>query len=191
MKGKKKIVAISGSTKKDSSNITILKFIEESYQELLEVDIFDDIDQLPHFNPDLDNANAPTIIKDFRNQIQSADGVIICTPEYVFSLPGSLKNALEWNVSTTIFSNKPVVIIVAAASGEKAMESLELIMTTIEFRIAKNSKLLIKGVKGKIGMNGEIKDRDTAEKIKALVESLIYSMEEENQQPTKYSSYGG
>jgi len=103
MKGKKKILAISGSTKKNSSNNSILEFISESYKELLEVKIYDDIDKLPHFNPDLDNESLPSIITDLRNHIQSADGIIICTPEYVFSLPGSLKNAIEWNVSTTVF----------------------------------------------------------------------------------------
>ena len=118
-KGKRKILAISGSTRKESSNEMILNLISELYKETLEVDVFDGIDKLPHFNPDLDTENPPLLVKDFRDKIQSADGVIICTPEYVFSLPGSLKNAIEWNVSTTVFSHKPLAIIVAAASGEK------------------------------------------------------------------------
>lgn len=149
MINKTKILAISGSTRKNSSNGAILNFIAEQYKEVLDVEIFDKIDKLPHFNPDLDNENPPNEIVDFRNLIQSADGVLVCTPEYVFSLPGSLKNTIDWNVSTTIFSNKPVAIIVAAASGEKALESLGLIMTTIESKIS--SKLLIQGAKGKIG----------------------------------------
>jgi len=188
MKGRKKILAISGSTKKDSSNSSILEFISKSYKELLEVKIYDDIDKLPHFNPDLDNENLPAMVTDLRNLIQSADGVIICTPEYVFSLPGSLKNAIDWTVSTTVFTNKPVALIVAAASGEKAFESLTLIMTTVESRIAKDSRLLIQGAKGKVGMDGEIKDHHTSRDIMNLVKSLIHSIDEENQQPTKYCS---
>jgi len=155
------------------------------------VDIFDGIDKLPHFNPDVDKGEAaPAVVRGLRDQIRAADGVLICTPEYVFSLPGSLKNALEWTVSTTVFSNKPVALIVAAASGEKALESLELIMTTIEARLASGSKLLIKGAKGKIGANGEIRDQATAEQIKAVVAALLISMETENQRPTKYSGTG-
>ena len=178
---KRKIFAISGSTKTPSSNAAILKFIAESYSNSLEVDIYDGIDKLPHFNPDLDKNNPPAEVIDFRNMIQQADGVIICTPEYVFSLPGSLKNAIEWNVSTTNFSNKPVAIIVAAASGEKAFESLALVMTTIEARIPEQSKLLIKGVKGKVTSDGEIRDPETILQINTLVASLISSMNDETQ----------
>lgn len=175
---KKKIFAISGSTRKNSSNERMLKAIAALYKDTLDVEIYDGIDALPHFNPDLDNEHLPPIVQDFRERIRLSDGVIICTPEYVFSLPGSLKNAIEWNVSTTVFSNKPVAMIVASASGEKAFESLYLVMTTIESKIASKSKLLIKGAKGKIGMNGEITDQNALDNIKVLVASLIQSIDE-------------
>lgn len=185
---KKKIFAISGSTRKGSSNEAILKAIAEEFKAILEIDVYNEIDRLPHFNPDLDNDNVTSVVKDLRERIQRADGVLICTPEYVFSLPGSLKNAIEWNVSTTLFSNKAVAFIVAAASGEKAFQSLGLILTTIESRIAAGSKLLIKGAKAKVGTDGAMKDSETFEKIKKLVISLIQSIDEIDPQPTKYSS---
>jgi chromate reductase, NAD(P)H dehydrogenase (quinone) len=185
-KEKLKVFAISGSTKQYSSNESILKYISTNFQDQLEVDIYRGIELLPHFNPDLDNEEVAEAVKDFRKRIVQADGVIICTPEYVFSLPGSLKNAIEWNVSTTNFSNKPVAFIVAAASGEKAFEALDLIITTIESRIEENSKLLIKGVKAKVRPDGVIVDSETSEKIEALVKSFIDSMTEENPVPTKY-----
>lgn len=186
---KKKVLAICGSTKKNSSNHAILQFIAESFKEIIEVDFYLGLDSLPHFNPDLDNATPPKIVSELRKRIHSSEGVVICTPEYVFSLPGSLKNAIEWNVSTTVFSNKPVAIIVASASGEKAFEALDLIMTTIESRIGDKSKLLIKGVKGKIGQNGEIQDLEVSQQIIAVVQSLILSMEEQNGVPDKYSQF--
>ncbi|WP_228466999.1 NADPH-dependent FMN reductase [Adhaeribacter swui] len=183
---RKKILAISGSTKKNSSNEAIIRFVANSLQEEADVQLFNSIDQLPHFNPDLDHEAPPAGVADFRRQIQEADGVLICTPEYVFSLPGSLKNALEWNVSTTNFSNKPVAIIVAAASGEKAMESLALILTTIEARLPEESKLLIKGVKGKINAQGEIQDAATIRQIEALTASFMRTINAANEIPTKY-----
>lgn len=183
---KNKILAISGSTKKNSSNGSILKHIALTYKDQLEVDIFEDIDQLPHFNPDLEGKNLPTVVQEFRDRITSSDGVIICTPEYVFSLPGSLKNAIEWNVSTTNFSNKPVAFIVAAASGEKAFEALDLILTTIECSFAEKSRLLIKGLKGKVQAGGIITDQVTAKNISVVVESLIDSIHEKSTVPNKY-----
>ena len=174
---RKKILAISGSTRRNSSNEAILRHIAESYGDLLEVEIYEGIDQLPHFNPDLDHENPPAAVTDFRERIQRADGVIICTPEYVFSLPGSLKNALEWTVSTMVFADKPAAIIVASASGEKAFESLTLVLKTIGATIDHNARMLIKGVKSKITENGELADRDTRYLIDVLVRSLVRSMD--------------
>ncbi|RZJ50276.1 MAG: NADPH-dependent oxidoreductase, partial [Flavobacterium sp.] len=142
---KQKIVAISGSTRKNSSNFKILKFISEHINKDFEVEIFEDLESIPHFNPDLDYTNSPETVTIFRNKIEAAAGVIICTPEYVFSLPGSLKNALEWCVSTTVFSNKKVGLITASASGEKGHEQLGLIMKTIEAKFTEETQLLIQG----------------------------------------------
>ena len=175
---KKKILAISGSTRKTSSNLTILQAISQLYKNTLEVDIYDKIDTLPHFNPDLTNGQLPLAVQEFQTLIAEADGIIICTPEYVFSLPGSLKNAIEWNVATTLFSGKPLAFIVAAASGEKAFESLDLILTTIEARLGNKSRLLIKGAKGKTGEEGEITDKEMKQAIETLVSSLVETIDE-------------
>jgi len=133
--------------------------------------------QLPHFNPDIDKDGIlPNSIQDFRDKIHEADSVLICTPEYVFSLPGSLKNAIEWTVSTTLFSHKPVAIITAAASGEKAHESLLLIMKTIEAKLSPQSQLLISGGKSKINSTGEITDPATLNKIKELISDFTKAL---------------
>ena len=156
-----KILAITGSTRKNSSNFKILKYISEHIKSEFEVEIFEDLAEIPHFNPDLDNENPPENVASFRNKIIQADGVIICTPEYVFSLPGSLKNALEWCVSTTIFSNKNTGLITASASGEKGHEQLLLIMKTLEAKFQKNTQLLIQGIRGKINEEGKIINEET------------------------------
>ncbi|KQO32648.1 FMN reductase [Flavobacterium sp. Leaf82] len=156
-----KILAITGSTRKNSSNYKILKFIAEQINNSFEIEIFEDLDQIPHFNPDLDTENPPKEVEDFRNKINQADGIIICTPEYVFSLPGSLKNALEWCVSTTIFSNKKTGLITASASGEMAHEQLILIMQTLQAKLEDNTQLLIQGIRGKINEEGKIINEET------------------------------
>ncbi|MBB4804133.1 NAD(P)H-dependent FMN reductase [Flavobacterium nitrogenifigens] len=162
MSSKIKILAVSGSTRKDSSNFKILKYISNQLSSEFELEIFEDLDILPHFNPDLDTDNLPKEIISLRNKIRDAQGVIICTPEYVFSLPGSLKNALEWFVSTTLFTDKTVGLITASASGEMAHEQLLLIMKTLGAELDSDTQLLIQGVRGKINPEGEIVDLETA-----------------------------
>src|SRR6218665_3852872 len=163
-----KILAITGSTRKNSSNFKILKYISNHLNAVFEIEIFEDLATLPHFNPDLDTETPPEEIISFRNKILNADGILICTPEYVFSLPGSLKNALEWCVSASTFSGKPAAIITASALGEKAHESLQLIMKTIEAKMTDDTQLLISGVRSKVNSEGEIIDKNTLDQIKRL-----------------------
>jgi chromate reductase len=167
-----KILAITGSTRKNSSNYKILKNISEQMNNSFEVEIFEDLDKLPHFNPDLDTENPPKTIISFRDKIAQVDGIIICTPEYVFSLPGSLKNALEWCVSTTIFSKKKVGLITASASGEMAHEQLILIMKTLETQFEEDNLLLIQGVRGKINEEGKIINNETFIALKKFIDNF-------------------
>ncbi|KAF2331549.1 NADPH-dependent FMN reductase [Flavobacterium nitrogenifigens] len=167
-----KILAISGSTRNNSSNFKILKYISNYLNPAFEVEIFEDLERLPHFNPDLDTDNPPQEITSFRNKIINADGIIICTPEYVFSLPGSLKNALEWCVSTTIFSNKKTGLITASASGEMGHEQLLLVMKTIEAKFDDTTQLLIQGVRGKVNAEGEIVSEETTKALQNFAENF-------------------
>ena len=184
---RKLILAIPGSTKSSSTSLSILKFLKEKHQHEIDLEIYDHLDQLPHFNPDLEK-ELPSQVLDVRQQIERADGLLFCTPEYVFSLPGSLKNLLEWNVSTILFTSKPVAMIVAAASGEKAFASLDLILTTIESTLPETSKLLIRGAKGKIEKNGKITEAALIAKLEKLIQSLIRSIDDTNRNPSKYET---
>jgi chromate reductase len=175
MDTKKKVLAICGSTRKTSANLQIIRFIAGMAGNAFEMDIYESLAQLPHFNPDMDreNEDVPPEVKRFRNKIAEADGVLICTPEYVFSLPGSLKNAIEWTVSTTLFSEKPVALITASGLGQKAHESLQLIFRTIYADVPEQAQLLISGVRSKINSEGNVVDAATSEGIKTLVDFFI------------------
>jgi len=171
---RKKILAISGSARSNSSNTSILRTIAMLFQDELEIEVYTGINELPHFNPDVTDDMVSFSVKKFREKIESADGIIICTPEYVFSLPGTLKNALEWTVSTTVFSHKPVTLIVASASGEKAYEALDLIVRTlVQVPIPENLKLLIRGGRSMINEQGMITDQKIMNEIRHLVEAFI------------------
>jgi chromate reductase, NAD(P)H dehydrogenase (quinone) len=174
----KKIFAIVGSTRRNSSNEAILKLIQRLYHSKADIEIYTELETLPHFNPDVENEAVLPSVENFRNKIQVADGILICTPEYVFSLPGALKTALEWTVSTTVFSDKPCAFIVASGLGEKTFESLGLIMNTIlQYQMKDESKLLLQGARGKVNAKGEIEDMQVLENIKRVVDNLIEQME--------------
>ena len=69
--------------------------------------IYDRLGELPHFNPDLDDDDCRTIVTDWRDRLKECDGVLFCTPEYAHGVPGVLKNALDWIVSSGEFMYKP------------------------------------------------------------------------------------
>jgi NAD(P)H-dependent FMN reductase len=127
---------------------------------------------LPHFSAELSIQDAPQAILDFREIILKADGILICTPEYVFSIPGRLKNAIEWCVATTVFSQKPLGIITASANGQKGHEELKLIMKTIGANFTEATTLLIPGIKTKIDGEGNVLDKHTQEKLTSFIQSF-------------------
>ncbi|MEP7166085.1 MAG: NADPH-dependent FMN reductase [Ferruginibacter sp.] len=161
MKSKKRILAIVGSAGNNSANLKLIEKISALTSSDLHLTIFNRLSELPHFSPELSIENTPLKILEFRQAILDADGIIICTPEYIFSIPSGLKNAIEWCVSTTVFSNKPTGLITASASGTKGHEELKLIMKTVETNFTDQTTLLIQGIKGKIDENGNILDSKT------------------------------
>lgn len=173
MNTKLNILGINGSASQDSSNLALLKMISKIKQLDFKMTIIDDLTELPHFRTELTDHNTPKKIIALRNQIQNADGIIICSPEYVFSIPSGLKNAIEWCVSTTVFSNKPLGLITASASGKKSHEDLKLIMKTIEARFSEKTTLLISGIKGKINKNGELEDENTIESLNRFLTGFL------------------
>ena len=172
MNDKKQIIGICASASQNSGNLAILKFISQTEKYAFDFQIIEDLTDFPHFRTDMTDKNVPEKIVDFRNKILKADGIIICTPEYVFSIPSGLKNILEWCVSTTVFSEKPVGLITASASGKKGHEELKLIMKTIQTYFTDDTTLLIQGVKGKVSKEGKITDKKTETELGKLMKSF-------------------
>ncbi len=173
MKQKENILAINGSASKNSTNLTLINQIIKLSKNEFNWTVFDDLTRLPHFKTELTDENTPEIIVEFRNQILKADGILICTPEYVFSIPSGLKNAIEWCVSTTVFSHKPIGLITASASGLKGHTELKLIMETVETKFTEETTLLIQGAKGKISKEGKILNAETKMELENFLISYI------------------
>lgn len=176
----KTIIILQGSIKKNSSNQQLSDWIMQYSKSAIDWQLSTPLDQLPFFNPELDGTSSGTKIPDaivqFRKQVAKADGILVITPEYVFSLPGVLKNALEWLVSTTLLIDKPTGILVAAASGDKAREQLVLILSTLGVKMTQETALLIKGIKGKT-QGGSIHDPQLINQLDHFTDAL-YSLTE-------------
>lgn len=157
----KTVFAICGSTRSASSNLSLLKAIKNLTSGIFEINIFTGIAEIPHFNPDLDNDHPPKEVILFRKQINTADGILICTPEYAMGVPGTLKNAIDWTVSSSEFSHKPTALITASSLGEKGHASLLETLKIIEADISDNTALLIPHIKMKITPDGEINHENT------------------------------
>jgi chromate reductase len=169
----KKILAISGSLRAGSSNHAVLRFFGEMAPVGLKYNIYDGLAQLPHFDPGLDNDDPPATVTALRKNLAEADGIIICTPEYAFGVPGSLKNALDWTVSGGSLSDKPLALITASTGGQHAHAALLLILGALNTNVLKEATLLIPFIRSKMDGDGKITDLATVESLKEVFEALI------------------
>ena len=169
------ILAISGSLRASSTNTTLVRAAIKLAPEGMEFTLYDGLGDLPHFSPDLDGSNVPASVATLRSQLQAADGVFICTPEYAYGVPGSLKNALDWTVSSGDFVDKPVVAISASPSfmgGDKAHASLLLTLTALSAEIVEGGTLIIPLIRTKLDADGNVSDSATAQALRSVLDAL-------------------
>jgi Predicted flavoprotein len=180
MRNLKKILVISGSLRQSSTNLNLINAIIKLYRRRLDFSLYQGLSAIPPFNPDLDGRDPPANVSDFRSQLNEADGVLICTPEYAMGVPGTLKNAIDWTVSSMEFSHKPAALITASSSGQKAHQSLLETLRVIESDIPDSSHLLIPFAQTKV-KNDVITDTDTLDGIKNIMDSLIKTVGKRDQ----------
>ncbi len=147
--------------------------------ENVEVFLYEGLGELPHFNPVLDDENSSEPVKELRHLLSSSHGVIICTPEYAFGVPGSLKNALDWTVSSGEFTNKPVAVITASLGGDKAHAALLQVFTALSSRIEEGATLLIPFIRTKLNEKGEVTDPQTLSALQSVLQSFLIGVEKQ------------
>lgn len=173
MKPTKKILAISGSLRAGSSNHAILRYLGRLAPGNIEYTIYDGLSQLPHFDPGLDNDDPPETVTALRKLLSEADGIIICTPEYAYGVPGSLKNALDWTVSSGSLVDKPLALITASTGGQNAHAALLLILGALSANVLEDATLLIPFIRSKMDGEGNMKDIDTKEVLLSVLDVLL------------------
>ena len=168
-----KILAIPGSLRKDSSNYKVIHNVASMMTPDVEFKIYNDIGRLPHF----DGEETYEIVDEWRRQLQEADGILICTPEYGFGVPGSLKNALDWTVSSGELYHKPLALITASSSGEKAHASLLQTLTALSAKMNDDTKLLIPFIRSKFDTSGQLTE-ETLNAVKRVLNGLVILIKE-------------
>ena len=112
-----RILGISGSLRRDSHNTSLLRAAAMSLPPGMELELYDGLGDLPHYNADLDVEPALDPVARLRDAIAGADGVLIATPEFNGSIPGALKNALDWAsrpFPDNALRGKPVAVVGAS-----------------------------------------------------------------------------
>jgi chromate reductase len=171
-----RILGISGSLRKSSSASAILRLVSDLVPEQVEFNLYEDLEKIPAFD---DGRLILVPVANFIKRVSESDAVFFCIPEYAFGVPGALKNALDWTVSTTVFSDKPVALITAASGGEKAHAAFSLTLTALGTKLSENTKLLISFVRTKLDEGGIVKDPDTLTAIKSVIHALVLAVGKE------------
>ena len=173
METKINIIAISGSSRKKSSTLKALNSLNKFVPNTVNYEIYSSIDKLPHFSRELDNDTPPAEVEAYRELLSRADGVIICTPEYIKGVPGVLKNALEWVVSSAELYAKPVAVITASGDGVNAHQALQLNLTMVNANVFDGGALLISGENNRLNEDGEFIKDEVNSSLKRLMSKLI------------------
>jgi chromate reductase len=129
-----RILAVSGSLRARSTNATLLLAAARLAPVGIQIDLYNGLGELPLFNPDLDGKE-PEPVRRFQAALATADGILICSPEYAHGVSGAMKNALDWLVSDVNLVGKFVALINASPRATYAQEALLETLRTMSWNV--------------------------------------------------------
>ena len=141
------------------------------------LEIFD-LEGIPPFNQDLE-LQPPDKVKEFKAKIRAADAILIVTPEYNYSIPGVLKNAIDWAsrpYGNNAFDGKPVAVMGASVGmlgTARAQYDLRRSFVFLNMFPLNQPEVMVPSVQDKVDGNGRVTDEKTRKKIKELLERLV------------------
>jgi len=170
------ILGFAGSLRKQSYNKAILAAALEMVPENVTLEIFD-LEGIPPFNQDLER-QPPDKVKEFKSKIRAADAILIATPEYNYSIPGVLKNAIDWAsrpYGDNAFDGKPVAIMgasIGALGTARAQYDLRRSFVFLNLFPLNQPEVMVPLAQDKVDSNGRVTDEKTRKKIRELLQSL-------------------
>lgn len=178
MNTKIKILGIGGSLRKGSFNKSLLFAAKEMCPETAEVEIYERLSEFPPYNQDIEAQGIPEVVKDFKQKIREADAILISSPEYNYTIPGFLKNAIDWAsrpITDNPFDNKPVALMSAATGmlgGSRMQYHMRHLLVYLNMHPLNKPEVIVSFARDKI-QDGKVTDEHTRDKIKQLLEALI------------------
>ncbi|CAN7675705.1 NAD(P)H-dependent oxidoreductase [Pararhizobium sp. LjRoot235] len=167
----KHVVILSGSLRKQSVNAAIARALPDLAPEGMTFSLAQGLDRIPHYNADIQADGFPPIVLELADQIRGADGIAFVTPEYNYSIPGFLKNALDWlsRTAPVPFAGKPIVIQTASAGvlgGVRAQYHLRQILVFLDALPMNKPEVMIGAAQTKISDTGKLTDEPTRDFIR-------------------------
>lgn len=151
-----RVLGIAGSLRKGSLNRAILRTAQELVPEGMVIDIYEGIGDFPFYNDDLiAESGFPAVVKEFRDRVKAADGILIVTPEYNHGIPAVLKNAIDWGSRPTgdsAWNGKPLALMGAAnAQGGtvRAQTQLRMYAVPLNMYVLPRPEVLINNARAK------------------------------------------
>jgi len=169
------ILAISGSIRKNSYNTALLNAASMLSADNINITVFDRIQDIPVFDPEIDEDSFPNEVNNLMSRIRSSDGIIFSTPEYAHGITGVLKNTLDWLVSTDALILKPVIVTSVSTSGLGGVRShghLVLILSAMNSNVVVDGSLNVPYAKQKFDNNLNLIDNIIKEAINVSLMAL-------------------
>lgn len=171
-----KVLGIAGSLRKGSFNRLALRAAQQLAPPGMKIDVFE-LDGFPAFNQD-EEKSVPQIVTDFKHKIRAADAILIATPEYNYSVPGVLKNAIDWAsrpYGDSAWKGKPVAVMGASGGTlgtARAQYHLRQMFVFLDMYTVNQPEVMIAGAHEKFDAEGNLKDKRTKELIRNLLAAL-------------------
>ena len=173
-----RVLAISGSLRRDSNNTALLRALREEAPSGVEIEIWDGLKEIPPYDGDDDLVPGPATVEAFRTLVREADAVFFATPEYNSSIPGALKNALDWAsrpLATNAFRNKPVAVIGSSAGafgGVWAAAELRKVLGAMGARVTE-AELAVGHAAEKLDADGNLVDGEVRDGLQEALQTLL------------------
>lgn len=171
------ILGIAGSLRQGSYNRLALRAAQQLVPSGAQIQIFD-LHEIPNFNQDEEKA-PPAIVAEFKHRIRAADAILFATPEYNHSIPGVLKNAIDWAsrpYGQSAWNAKPVAVISASPSllgGANAHLQLRALLSILNMHPVNQPEVMIAKANEKFDADGNLTDETSKKLLQQLLQNLV------------------